>query len=44
MKTQNKSLDKKYPDDYTKEQIEQIKEIVIARIKLMPERYRLNVG
>jgi len=36
--------DKKYPDDYTEEQRELIKEIVIARIKLMPERYRLNVG
>ena len=42
MVTQNKS-DKKYPEDYTKEQREQIKEIVIARIKLMPESFRASI-
>ena len=45
MITQNKSLeDKKYPDDYTKEQREQIKEIVIARIKQMPDNFRVSLG
>ena len=39
-----KTKDKKYPDDYTKEQKELIKEIVIARIKQMPDNLRLSIG
>jgi len=35
---------KKYPEDYTKEERELIKEIVIARIKAMPDNFRLSIG
>jgi hypothetical protein len=34
----------KYPEDYTEEQQELIKEIVIARIKQMPDNLRLVIG
>jgi hypothetical protein len=36
--------DKRYPEDYTPEQQEQIKEIVIARLKQMPDNLRLCIG
>ncbi len=36
--------EKKYPDDYTKEQQEMIKEIVIARLKQLPDNFRLAIG
>jgi hypothetical protein len=42
MKTENK--DKKYPEDYTKKQIELIKQIVIERLKLLPDNFRLAIG
>jgi len=35
--------DKKY-EDYTEEERELIKEIVIARIKAMPDNLRLSIG
>lgn len=38
------TIDKKYPEDYTKEQQELIKAIVIERIKQMPENLRLSIG
>ena len=31
-------------EDYTKEQQEMIKDIVIARIKQMPDNLRLSIG
>jgi hypothetical protein len=36
--------DKKYPEDYTEEEREMIKELVIARIKQMPDNWRLCIG
>ena len=36
--------DKKYPEDYTEEEREIIKELVIARIKQMPDNWRLCIG
>lgn len=36
--------EKKYPEDYTEEQREMIKKLVIARIKQMPDNYRLCMG
>jgi len=42
MKTKNK--EKKYPEDYTKKQRELIKRIVIERLKLLPDNFRLSIG
>jgi len=36
--------DKIYPDDYTLEEQEMIKEIVIARIQNLPDNLRMSVG
>jgi len=37
--------EKKYPEDYTEEEREMIKELVIARIKQqMPNNFRLSIG
>jgi len=35
---------KEYPDDYTLEQQEQIKELVIARLKQIPNNLRMSIG
>ena len=36
--------DKIYPDDYTKEQQELIKQIIIERIKQMPKNIQVCIG
>ena len=36
--------DKIYPDDYTEEQRKIIKEIVIARLKQLPDNFRICMG
>ncbi len=36
--------EKHYPDDYTPEQQEKIKEIVIARLKQLPDNFRMSMG
>jgi len=36
--------EKKYPDDYTPEEQEQIKQLVIARIKQLPDNFALYLG
>ena len=36
--------EKKYPEDYTEEQQELIKQIVIERIKQIPDNVRLSIG
>lgn len=35
---------KKYPDDYTEEEIEDIKALVIARLEALPDNFRLSIG
>lgn len=35
---------KQYPEDYSKEEKEMIKELVIARLKQMPDNLRLSIG
>ena len=37
-------INKEYPEDYTEKQIELIKQIVIARIKQIPNNLRLSIG
>jgi len=44
VKAKEQIKEKKYPEDYTKEQREMIKKIVIARIKQMPSNIRLSIG
>jgi len=39
-----KIKEKKYPEDYTKKERELIKEIVIERIKKVPDNWKLSVG
>ena len=36
--------DKKYPEDYTKEQRELIKKVVIERLKTLPDNFQLSIG
>ena len=36
--------EKQYPDDYTPEQQEEIKKLVIARLKQIPSNLRLSIG
>lgn len=36
--------EKEYPEDYTEEEQELIKEVVIARIKQIPNNMRLSIG
>ena len=36
--------EKKYPEDYTKEQRELIKELVIARLKTLPDNLKISIG
>jgi len=36
--------EKKYPEDYTEEQIKLIKELVIERIKQIPDNFRISIG
>lgn len=33
-----------YPDDYTKEEIEMIKELVIARLKCLSDKVKISIG
>jgi hypothetical protein len=42
--TDKKQKSEKRYEDYTKEQQEQIKELVIERIKQMPDNLRVNIG
>jgi len=42
--TKEKSKNKVYPQDYTKEQVELIKKIVIARLQQIPDNLRLCIG
>ena len=44
MTTNKKIQDKKYPEDYTKEERELIKQIVIERIKQTPDNFRISIG
>ena len=37
-------MEKKYPEDYTEEQIEQIKEIVIARLERLSDNLKISIG
>ena len=39
-----KMKEKKYPDDYTKKEIEIVKELVIARLQQLPDNFRLSIG
>jgi len=39
-----KMEDKTYPDDYTEEEIELIKELVIARLECLPDNFRMSLG
>jgi len=36
--------EKQYPEDYTEEQQELIKQMVIERIRRMPDNLRLSLG
>lgn len=36
--------EKKYPEDYTEEQREMIKEIVIARLERLPDNIKISIG
>jgi len=36
-----KNKEKRYPEDYTEEQREMIREIVIARLKDLPDNFRM---
>ncbi len=43
----NNSLEvaeKKFPEDYTEKQIEMLKQIVIERLKQIPDNLRLSIG
>jgi len=44
MKTKTPKQEKKYPEDYTKEQQEIIKQIVIERLKQLPDNFRIAIG
>ena len=44
MRNNKKMKNKEYPEDYTEEQIEQIKELVIERLKRLPDNFRLCIG
>ena len=35
---------KQYPEDYTEKEREMIKELVIARLRQMPENFKLSIG
>ncbi len=35
--------EKEYPKDYTKEEIELIKKIVVERLKRLPDNFRLAI-
>ena len=36
--------EKKYPDDWTEKQRELIKELVIARLKTLPDNLKISIG
>ena len=36
--------EKKYPEDYTEEQQEQVKKVVIERLKKLPDNFRMAIG
>jgi len=37
-------MSKKYPEDYTEKQRELIKEIVIARLRQLPDNFKMSMG